>query len=256
MAALGVAKLAATIVSYSWGLAGGIFAPALYIGAMIGGSCGSIVHRLLPDAPNVVGSFALVGMGAFFAGAIRAPITSILIIFEMTGDYAIILPLMVANMIAYTMAMRWQPVPIYDALLHQDGLHLADHETTSLRRIRIDDAMTKVVETAVPAEPLARLRERLTQLDINAVPVVDVEGYLIGVVTMKDAERGSDPQTVADVMARRVVTAFGDQTVDVAVLKMARHGIRQLPIVLRDEPRRIAGILSMRDVYSIARPQS
>ncbi|HXD17123.1 MAG TPA: chloride channel protein [Vicinamibacterales bacterium] len=252
MAALGVAKLAATIVSYSWGLAGGIFAPSLYIGGMIGGSCGAVVHRLLPDAPNVVGSFALVGMGAFFAGAIRAPITSILIIFEMTGDYAIILPLMVANMIAYTIAMRWQPVPIYDALLQQDGLHLADHEPAPLRRIRVDEAMTKVVETAAAAEPLSNLRERLAQLAINAVPIVDAEGHLIGMVTTKDAARGSPAHTAADVMRRPVVTAYGDQTLEAAVLKMARHGVRQLPVVLRDDPRRIMGILALHDVQVAA----
>jgi hypothetical protein len=92
-----------------------------------------------------VGSFALVGMGAFFAGAIRAPITSILIIFEMTGDYAIILPLMISNMISYTVAARLQPVPIYDALLRQDGVPMPEHGARNdLRTITVDQAMRPV----------------------------------------------------------------------------------------------------------------
>ena len=257
MATLGILKLTATVLSYSWGLAGGIFAPALFIGGMIGGAFGAAVRVLVPQDPTVVGSFALVGMGAFFAAAIRAPITSILIIFEMTGDYAIILPLMIANMIAYTIAMRWQPVPIYDALLQQDGVHLGEQETLSLRVFRIDDAMTSVVETASVNEPLPAVRARLLELNLNAMPVVDDGGQLCGIVTATDAERGDDVAMVGSVMTRRVVTAYGDQTVEYAVLEMARNGIRQLPIVRRADPRRIAGILTMGDVSAfVARRRS
>ena len=248
MAALGVVKLVATVISYSWGLAGGIFAPALFIGGMIGGASGAAVHLVVPQDPNVIGSFALVGMGAFFAAAIRAPITSILIIFEMTGDYAIILPLMIANMIAYTIAMRWQPVPIYDALLQQDGLHIGEHEAVSLRGVRIDDVMTKVVETASVNEPLSPVCARLAELKFNAMPVVDNEGHLCGIVTRTDAERGDEGTTAGAVMTRRLVTAFGDQPLEYAVLQMARHGVKQLPVVHRDDIRRLAGIIAMRDI--------
>jgi len=127
MAALSAGKLAATITSYGWGLSGGIFAPALFIGAMLGGSVAHLVHPFAGPSAENVGSFALVGMGAFFAGAIRAPITSILIIFEMTGDYAIILPLMISNVISYTVAAHLHPVPIYDAILEQDGVSMPEH---------------------------------------------------------------------------------------------------------------------------------
>ena len=98
-------KIAATVTSYGWGLSGGIFSPTLFMGAMLGGAVAHLVHPIAGPTAETVGSFALVGMGAFFAGAIRAPITSILIIFEMTGDYAIILPLMISNIISYTVAV-------------------------------------------------------------------------------------------------------------------------------------------------------
>jgi len=129
MVVLSVVKVGATVLSYAWGLAGGIFAPSLFMGGMLGGALGAALQGWVPQSQTIVGSFALVGMGAFFAGAIRAPITSILIIFEMTGDYAIILPLMIANIISYELAAQWQPVPIYDALLDQDGLLLEENQS-------------------------------------------------------------------------------------------------------------------------------
>jgi CIC family chloride channel protein len=145
MTALGAGKIAATVASYGWGLSGGIFSPTLFMGAMLGGAVAHMVHPFAGPTAETVGSFALVGMGAFFAGAIRAPITSILIIFEMTGDYAIILPLMISNMISYTVAARLQPVPIYDALLRQDGVPMPEHGARNdLRTITVDQAMRPV----------------------------------------------------------------------------------------------------------------
>jgi chloride channel protein, CIC family len=117
-------KLAATVCSYSSGGAGGIFAPALFIGGMLGGSIGYVDVAVFHHSTDSIGAFALVGMGAVFAGIIRAPMTSVLIIFEMTGGYGLILPLMIANMSAYGLARHWRRVPIYEALLLQDGVVL------------------------------------------------------------------------------------------------------------------------------------
>jgi CIC family chloride channel protein len=124
MLGLCVLKLAATVCSYSSGGVGGIFAPALFIGGMLGGSIGWLDVVTFHHSPDEIGAFALVGMGAVFAGIIRAPMTSVLIIFEMTGSYGLILPLMVANMSAYALARYWRHTPIYDALLEQDGVVL------------------------------------------------------------------------------------------------------------------------------------
>jgi chloride channel protein, CIC family len=153
MSILGAGKIAATVASYGWGLSGGIFSPSLFMGAMVGGSVAHLVHPFAGPTAETVGSFALVGMGAFFAGAIRAPITSILIIFEMTGDYAIILPLMISNVISYTVASWFQPVPIYDALLKQDGVPMPEHQTSrDLRSISVEQAMRAPGPDAVASE--------------------------------------------------------------------------------------------------------
>jgi len=156
MAALSAMKLLATVVSYSFGLAGGIFAPALFMGGMLGGAVGHVVERFITGSSQTVGSFALVGMGAFFVGAIRAPMTSILIIFEMTGDYAIILPLMISNMISYSIAVRLQRVPIYDALLQQDGVPIEEHHRRAdLRHLTVEQVMKR---SAKPDAPVGGVR--------------------------------------------------------------------------------------------------
>jgi CIC family chloride channel protein len=126
MVALCVVKLAATLVSYCSGNAGGIFAPSLFIGAMAGGALGIGVHGWAPFPTADTGAYALVGMGAVFAGIIRAPMTSVLMIFEITQDYQILVPLMIANLLSFRLSARYQPRPIYDALLEQDGIVLPD----------------------------------------------------------------------------------------------------------------------------------
>lgn len=117
-------KLAATIISYCSGNAGGIFAPSLFIGAMAGGAVGTLVNRVAPFPTGEPGAYALVGMGTLFAGIIRAPMTSVFMIFEITQDYQILVPLMVANLLSFVISRRYQPIPVYEALLRQDQIHL------------------------------------------------------------------------------------------------------------------------------------
>ena len=153
--ALCVLKLVATTLSYSSDVAGGIFAPSLFIGGMLGSSVGMLDVALFhhANATQEIGSFALVGMGVVFAGVIRAPITSVLIIFEMTGAYGLILPLMIANMAAYALARALCPVSVYEALLEQDGIHLPHHTARPphiLEQLRVGQAMTRAVVTLPP----------------------------------------------------------------------------------------------------------
>jgi len=131
MIAFCVLKLASTVCSYSSGGSGGIFAPALFMGAMLGGAVGYLDVNLFHHSYDAIGAFAVVGMGAVFAGIVRAPMTSILIVFEMTGGYGLVLPLMIANMSAFALARHWRRTPIYEALLAQDGIHLP-HGTSPL----------------------------------------------------------------------------------------------------------------------------
>jgi CIC family chloride channel protein len=124
MAALCVLKLAATVCSYSSGGSGGIFAPALFMGGMLGGAVGYLDVTVFHHPADSIGAFAVVGMGAVFAGIVRAPMTSILIIFEMTSGYGLVLPMMIANMSAFALARYWRHTPVYEALLAQDGIYL------------------------------------------------------------------------------------------------------------------------------------
>jgi CIC family chloride channel protein len=119
-----VLKLAATVSSYSSGGSGGIIAPSLFMGAMLGGAVGYLDMIVIHHPAESIGAFAVVGMGAVFAGIVRAPMTSVLIIFEMTGGYGLVLPLMIANMSAFVLARYWRRVPVYEALLAQDGIYL------------------------------------------------------------------------------------------------------------------------------------
>src|SRR6266849_7804790 len=129
MVLLVILKLITVTMSYASGNAGGIFGPALFIGAMLGGSVGTVAHRLFPAYTATPGAYALVGMGAVFAGIVRAPMTSVLMIFEMTQDYAVIVPLMISNLLSLFICSRLQKQPIYEALAIQDGMHLPSAET-------------------------------------------------------------------------------------------------------------------------------
>ena len=182
-------KIAATVFSYSSGGAGGIFAPALFIGGMAGGAMGALDMAVFGHSAESLGAFALVGMGAVFAGIIRAPITSVLIIVEMTGGYSLILPLMIANMLAYGIARHYRPTPIYDALLEQDGVMLHDRKLSdalagvSLRDVPIDTAPD---QTFARASGLGELVRALSEQKRQEVfPVVDGE-RLVGIVTLED----------------------------------------------------------------------
>ena len=150
MASLCVLKLAATVTSYSSGGAGGIFAPSLFMGGMLGGAVGYVDVAVFHHSADSIGAFAVVGMGAAFAGIVRAPMTSVLIIFEMTSGYGLVLPLMIANMSAFALARHWRRTPIYDALLEQDGIVLTHKDPPPGTTARPMSPL--VSETKLPAK--------------------------------------------------------------------------------------------------------
>jgi CIC family chloride channel protein len=255
MLALCAMKLVATVCCYSSGGAGGIFAPALFMGGMLGGAMGALDSLLLGHHDTSIGSFALVGMGAFFAGSIRAPITSVLIIAEMTGDYALVLPLMIANTIAYAIAHRLRPAPIYEALLAQDGVHLRGasgmHVLENLQLEPSLDPTGSIVrfEATTPASEL--LGARTTQ---EVYPVVErATGRLVGLVTDEElavltAEQGlAHFLNASDVMRPPVCVRRSDDLRTVLETMLA-HGLRRLPVV--DEQSRVTGFV---DEATIAR---
>src|SRR5216683_8207932 len=152
MLLLVVLKLIAVTTSYASGNAGGIFGPSLFIGAMLGGSVGTLAHHLLPAYTATPGAYALVGMGAVFAGIVRAPMTSVLMIFEMTQDYSVVVPLMIANLVSLFVASRLQHEPIYEALAVQDGIHLPGPKGRQRRGQRSVVSVMRTADQLLPAE--------------------------------------------------------------------------------------------------------
>jgi len=255
MLALCVMKLAATVFSYGSGGAGGIFAPALFIGGMLGGAIGRLDSVLLDHPGEPIGAFALVGMGAVFAGIIRAPMTSVLIIIEMTSGYSLILPLMLANMTAYVLARRWRPTPIYEALLEQDGVHLAaSHGREEVANLRLE----QFADGALPVltlRPGSGAREMLSDREKDpsqlVFPVLDGRGGVAGIVTADDiAMVAAEPDLLplvnaADIM-RPAVSVDLEDDLGFALQTMLANSLSQLPIT--DRGGRCIGFVTEADI--------
>ena len=246
-------KLLATVFSYASGGAGGLFAPSLFIGGMLGGAFGYIDSLVFHHSSVDVGAFALVGMGAVFAGIIRAPITSVLIIFEMTGSYGLILPLMISNMTAFALARHFRPVPIYEALLRQDRIYLPRRGRLShaLEQLRVGSAMTtKPIALAGNTLVTEALREAEND-EFSTYPVVDDTAGFVGFVTEARLRRTVAEGRVAErvsAIARSAPHVRPDDTLVSAVVKMEKSGSRQLGVVEANDGKRLIGLLTMSDV--------
>jgi CIC family chloride channel protein len=254
MAVLCALKIVSTVFSYSSGGAGGIFAPALFIGAMLGGMFGFFDVNALNHPNSEIGAFALVGMGAVFAGIIRAPMTSVLIIFEMTGSYGLILPLMISNMTAYALAKHFRPVAIYEALLEQDGIFLphADKKTThALEQITVREAMTENVFALSAKTSVAAAIEKAAKYDFAMFPVVDENLHCVGTITKARLQR-----TAAEKGGARIVGEIADNPKFVypdyklsrAIVRMNQTKTIKILVVERGEARKLLGIITMSDI--------
>lgn len=249
MLVLCVAKLLATCFSYSSGGAGGIFAPVLFIGAMLGGAFGWLDVELFHHPSKTTAAFALVGMGAVFSGAIRAPMTSVLIIVEMTSGYELVLPLMIANMSAYLIARRFRRQTVYEALLAQDGVEFEDpHLADALDRFALKDVVASD-RAFVSFEHHARGDEilRVTrEPSAQTVFPVTTRGLVVGIITHEElrilvSEPELLPLTTASDLMRPAVTVMPTDSLRRALEKMRGEGVRELPVV--DESDRVIGFV-------------
>lgn len=247
-----VMKLIATVFSYSSGGAGGIFAPALFIGGALGGAVGFLDVSFFHHANSEIGAFALVGMGAVFAGIVRAPITSVLIIFEMTGSYGLILPLMISNMMSYGLARHFRPTPIYEALLEQDGVFLPERRkmTNSFDNLSVTDAMTKNPVTLF-AELTVEQTLKNKDLDkYSNFPIVDSRNRFVGFATRARLRRtlaeGNGSQKVKE-MIYGSEFIISDKALVNAVIQMSQADVRQLA-VLDYKTKELIGIITMSDI--------
>jgi chloride channel protein, CIC family len=244
-----LAKLVGTIVSYASGNAGGIFAPSLYLGAMAGGTVGVLMHRFAPFPTGDPGAYALVGMGTLFAGIIRVPMTSVFMIFELTQDYQILVPLMIANMLSFMISKRYQPKPVYHALLEQDNIHLpGDASRIRVGAWRARDIMRSDSDVLfiAPESSIENARNVAVKNGTQSLLVGSRE-KLVGLVTSNDIEqtirsgKGADP--VSSILVRDWEHVHPDQPLELALQRLKGNpGL--LPVLSRSQIQRVEGVIT------------
>ena len=250
MALLVVLKLITVTISYASGNAGGIFGPALFIGAMLGGTVGTVAHHFFPAHTANAGAYALVGMGTAFAGIVRAPMTSVLMIFEMTQDYAVIVPLMISNLVSLFIASRLQKQPIYEALAIQDGIHLPSAESRKRRGQRRVVGIMRAPAGSLPAEITAG--EALGQMGGNEYRtwlVTDNRG-VAGVIDRRTLElpENADKKTCDLPNPLVFPHVHADHGLDIALERMGANRLDVIPVVSRADVHELLGVVTLKDV--------
>ena len=255
LAALVVFKMLATTLSFSSGTPGGMFAPTLFIGTMLGAAVGTVEHTLLPHASGAVGSYALVGMGVLFAGFLRAPLTSVFMVLETSGNYSIILPVILANTIAYLLSRSLQPVPIFELFTHQDGLDLPSmEEKREELGLHLEDAL---VPLRVPLlEGTETLKAAAVELSLDAetrAMVVQMGGgsfYVLGAEEFWALEAAQGPEATLEraLPAERTPLLFPDLPLDTALRHFSRWPL--LPVSNRASKGTLEGMVTLEDVLA------
>ncbi len=249
-------KLLATSVTIGSGGSGGIFAPSLFLGASLGGFVGKIVHILVPAHTATSGAYALVGMGAVAAGAMHAPITSILIIFELTNNYRIILPLMIACIISVLITSRLKKDSIYTLKLSRRGLDIFQgQEINVLRSLQVSKVMKSEYEKVYADTPFRKLMDLTVSSPHSNFFVVDKNDHLLGVISVHDVRKilyeldDLDPILVAYDILRPMNYYFTpSDTLDVLMKAFGELHIDELPIVNEENRKQIFATISKTDV--------
>ena len=248
-------KPLATSLTLGSGNSGGVFAPALFTGAALGGAFGRMVEYFAPGTTAGVGAFATVGMAAVFAGAARAPFTAILIVFEMTDDYRLIIPLMAGVIVSQIVAERLHKDSIYTLKLTRRGIHLKrGQDVDVMEAVQVSEVMQP--PASIPASlPAALLANEFLRTGRHGFPVMNEDGSLLGVVSLEDYRRATtrhkddlDNLTVGEITTRHVVTAYPDETVGTVLRRMAPRDLSRLPVVARDDPRHLLGVVRRNDI--------
>jgi CIC family chloride channel protein len=248
-------KIVATSITLGSGGSGGVFAPSLFIGAMLGGAFGMVVNQIWPEITASPGAYALVGMSAAFSGAAHAPITAVIILFEMTGDYRIILPLMLTTVISTVLARHFlNQESIYTLKLSRRGIRLErGHDIDVMQAVQVGEVMTRNVDVVTSNMNLLELSEEFQRTAHHGFPVLDENGDLFGVVTLQDLRNAlsrpnAEKLTVADIATRSVLTAFPDEPVWAALKRLGTRDVGRLPVVDRRNPRRLVGSIRRNDI--------
>jgi CIC family chloride channel protein len=248
-------KPLATSFTLGSGNSGGVFAPSLFAGAALGGAFGWLVDQIFPGATAGAGAFATVGMAAVFAGAARAPFTAILIVFEMTNDYRLMVPLMAAVIISLIVAERLHKESIYTLKLTRRGIHLRrGRDIDVMENLTVAEAMRPAPEPVPNKLPLRMVPALLDKVRMHGLPVVDSNGKLCGVITIQDVEKAADRDElnldlpVIQFCSKDLVFAYPDETVHHALERMSHRDIGRLPVVDHNSPTKLVGWISRADI--------
>jgi len=256
---LGTLKMIATAFTVGSGGSGGIFAPSLYIGAMFGGAFGLIFQKLAPGMISHPSAYSLAGMAALFAGTAQAPLNVMIMIPEMSNDYSLLPPIMLSSTTSFIIA--WfilRGSSIYTLKLERRGVKLRMGRTFVLENLKVEEVMTRKVISVRADMPLSALELLIEETRHHGFPVVE-HGKLIGIVTFADLTRVPKARRrkikVKDILSRKLVVAYPDESVQSALDRMYENNIGRLLVVDREEPTRIVGIITRSDIvkaYEIA----
>lgn len=262
---LGVVKLVLTSISMAGGFSGGIFAPALFVGTMFGAAYGFGVHNLFGDRistdPHV---FAVAGMAGVMAGVVRSPITAIMLVFEITNDYRLILPIMLTTVFCVYIEERFNVAGVYMNSLLRQGVRLQQgRDIDVMQGVTVGEAMLKPAPVISQSASLSELRDTLRKFHTNSLCVLDDEGLLCGVVTLSDLQRAYDeeatqnevkPHTVGDIASKDVATTYPEEVLWRAIKLMSERDVGRLPVV-KQGTREVVGLIGRHGVvraYNIA----
>jgi CIC family chloride channel protein len=257
--ALFVIKIFTTSLTLGSGGSGGTFTPSLFMGAMLGGSFGHVVNSWFPNITASSGAYAMAGMAAFFAGAAHAPMTSILVAFELTGNYHIILPIMLATVISTLVAQSIHPSSMYTLKLVRRGIRVRrgapGQELFVMDTVTVGEAMSRKVDVVPLTMPLPELMDELNRTRRHGFPVVDEAGELAGVVSIKDLDNAIaagtlQEKTVADIATTDVLVAYPYEPMGAALQRLGVRQISRLPVVKEEGSRKLIGIVLRTDIIN------
>ena len=258
MVALIFFKMVATAVTLGSGGAGGVFAPSLFIGAVTGGAYGAMVHALLPHQTAGSGAYAAVGIGAFLASATHAPLTAIFLLFEMTGNYQIIIPIMLASIIGTVVAAKFNPDSIDTVDFGREGIDIHEgRETAVMKSIKVGRVITEDVDFISERANVDQLLKMFSQARGSFYfPVIDETGRMTGMVSMQDVKTILHDEDlrlsvhVGNICTRKVVVLTPDDTLYAAMTLFDAKGLEEIPVVEATDNRWVVGMLKRRDVIA------
>jgi len=256
MAALVFGKVISTSFTISSGGSGGVFAPSLFIGSMLGGFYGSSCGRIFPHIVTEPAAFVLVGMGGFFAGVAKTPIAALIMVAEMTGGYSLILPMMIVSSLAYLLLGKTSLYEKQVATRVDSPAHVGDYSVDIMDHLQVQDAVVtgRKVETIPEDMSFENVLQCMTDSNQQDFPVVNKEDNLIGIISMTDlrtamADAALHPLLVAkDIAVTGVMAVTMDDSLNTALKLMAVVNVRELPVVSKENPGRIISMVSRKDI--------